>query len=91
LYITNKLCSIGNNFFIQKSAISSSSPGLEIPFIECSPTPFEYDNIKYHMGDDTTTTLNLLDWATELPLSYSTGWTGYNGTDYENQAHLPAW
>jgi hypothetical protein len=35
------------------------------------------------MGDDTTTTLNLLDWATESPLSYSTGWIGYNGTDYE--------
>lgn len=37
-------------------------PGLEIPIIECSEPPYQKDNIKYDVGADYTTVINLLDW-----------------------------
>jgi hypothetical protein len=46
--------------------------------VECSPPPFERDNIKYNVGDPTVTVINLLDWDTvnkgPSPLSNSKGW-----------------
>lgn len=53
-------------------------PGLEIPKEECSAPPFQMDNMKYNTGDETITTINLLDWDEEKnglsPLSTSKGW-----------------
>ena len=52
-------------------------PGVEIPLIPNSEPPFTKDNIKYEVGEVTTTVLNLLDWAAGevSPLLYSHGWT----------------
>ncbi|MEY8838472.1 hypothetical protein AB9K41_05495, partial [Cribrihabitans sp. XS_ASV171] len=49
-------------------------PGLEVPLIENSQPPYQRDNIKYETGEDTVTTLNLLDWEGESPLAHSSGW-----------------
>jgi len=38
-------------------------PGLEIPIQDCSPPPYQNDNIKYDVGTTTETWLNLLDFA----------------------------
>ena len=61
-------------------------PGLEIPLIECSAPPFKSDNIKYEVGEPTTTIINLLDWdeATNgpSPLATSTGWVDYTQNEF---------
>ncbi|MFZ5760345.1 MAG: FG-GAP repeat domain-containing protein [Thermodesulfobacteriota bacterium] len=72
----------GPRWRLKSNKFGQNIPGLEIPLIECSPTPFNHSNIKYRVGEDTTTVLNLLDWKGQSPLMYSSGWTGYNGTDY---------
>ncbi len=44
---------------------------------ECSPVPYSSGNIRYPVGNWTTTTINLLDWETgpdNSPLKRSTGW-----------------
>ena len=59
---------------------------MEIPAIECSPPPFQKDNIKYEVGERVTTVINLLDWDEDdnvgqgvdgqgaSPLATSMGW-----------------
>lgn len=63
-------------------------PGLEIPLIECSPPPYQNDNIKYEVGAPVVTVINLLDWSPTdarsvidpatgkavSPLAFSNGW-----------------
>ncbi len=49
-------------------------PGLEIPAETCTPPPYQSGMQKYNVGEDIVTTLNLLDWAGESPLSTSAGW-----------------
>lgn len=51
-------------------------PGLEVPLIECSPPPFQSDNIKYEVGERVTTVIDLLDWddGSTSPLATSAGW-----------------
>ncbi len=50
-------------------------PGVTIPTVDNSAPPFQHDNIGYPVGTTTTTTLNLLDWESESPLNWSSGWT----------------
>ncbi|MHA3980506.1 H-type lectin domain-containing protein [Halovulum sp. GXIMD14794] len=50
-------------------------PGLEVPLEENTSPPYQKDNIKYETGVETTTRLNLLDWADDSsPLGHSSGW-----------------
>ncbi|WP_299649285.1 hypothetical protein [uncultured Tateyamaria sp.] len=49
-------------------------PGLEVPLVPNTSPPYQKDNIKYETGELVTTTLNLLDWDEESPLSNSLGW-----------------
>jgi hypothetical protein len=69
----------GPRWRLKANKFGQDLPGLEIPAAECSPPPFERDNIKYNVGDLTTTVVNLLDWDTAnkgpSPLSNSLGWT----------------
>jgi hypothetical protein len=52
----------GPRWRLKSNKFGQDIPGLEIPLIECSPTPFQQNNIKYVVGETTTTTINLLDW-----------------------------
>ena len=69
----------GPRWRLKANKFGQDLPGLEIPAAECSPPPFERDNIKYNVGDLTTTVINLLDWDTvndgPSPLANSLGWT----------------
>jgi len=73
----------GPRWRLKANKFGQDLPGLEIPAAECSPPPFERDNIKYEVGEPTTTVINLLDWADEnnnsvqddSPLANSLGWT----------------
>jgi hypothetical protein len=55
----------GPRWRLKSNKFGQDIPGLEIPLIECSPTPFQSDNIKYEVGEPTITTLNLLDWESD--------------------------
>mgnify|MGYP001818852236 CR=1 FL=1 len=81
--VTNPLVLVsGPRWRLKANKFGQDLPGLEIPAAECSPPPFERDNIKYEVGEPTTTVINLLDWADEngngiqddSPLANSLGW-----------------
>lgn len=77
--VDNLVLVSGPRWRLKANKFGQDLPGLEIPAGECSPPPFERDNIKYNVGDLTTTVVNLLDWDTAnkgpSPLSNSLGWT----------------
>ena len=66
----------GPRFRFKSNKFGQDLPGVEIPLIPHSEPPFTKDNIKYEVGELTTTTINLLDWAAgeDSPLRYSNGW-----------------
>ena len=80
--VTNLTLVSGPRWRLKANKFGQDLPGLEIPLAECSPPPFERDNIKYEVGEPTTTVINLLDWADEngngiqddSPLANSLGW-----------------
>ncbi len=68
----------GPRWRLKPNKFGQDLPGLEIPKVECSPPPFQRDNIKYVVGVPTTTVINLLDWNEAKdgpsPLATSIGW-----------------
>jgi hypothetical protein len=68
----------GPRWRLKAGKFGQDIPGLDIPKQECSAPAFTMDNIKYSTGDETLTTINLLDWDEEengpSPLSTSKGW-----------------
>lgn len=69
----------GPRWRLKANKFGQDVPGLEIPAIVCSPPPFSHSNIKYPVGDFTTTVIDLLDWETEgeSPLAWSDGWKAF--------------
>jgi hypothetical protein len=76
----------GPRWRLKPNKFGQDLPGLEIPLVECSAPPFKKDNIKYVVGEPTTTIINLLDWDEEAngpsPLSTSTGWIDYTANEF---------
>ncbi len=69
----------GPRWRLKANKFGQDIPGLEIPAEECSPPPFQHDNLKYEVGTLVTTVINLLDWdpiakGAPSPLSTSHGW-----------------
>jgi len=68
----------GPRWRLRPNKFGQDLPGLEIPLIECSEPPFEKDNIKYNVGEQTITEINLLDWDEVVngpsPLATTRGW-----------------
>ena len=68
----------GPRWRLRPNKFGQDLPGLEIPLIECSEPPFEKDNIKYGVGVQTITEINLLDWDEvnngPSPLATTRGW-----------------
>ena len=53
--------------------------------VECSPPPFQSDNIKYVVGTPVTTVINLLDWDESegpSPLATSQGWVNVEDNEF---------
>lgn len=76
----------GPRWRLKANKFGQDIPGLEIPALICSPPPFAHGNIKYEVGEFTTTVIDLLDWAPdgESPLMWSDGWKAYlDGDDGE--------
>lgn len=63
----------GPRWRLKSNKFGQDIPGLEIPLIECSPTPFMQSNIKYPVGEPTITEINLLDWESDNLLFDSQG------------------
>lgn len=76
----------GPRWRLKPNKFGQDLPGLEIPLIECSPPPFQSDNIKYAVGTPVTTIINLLDWDEAengpSPLSTSAGWVDVTLNDF---------
>ncbi|MEZ5503368.1 MAG: hypothetical protein R3E50_12245 [Halioglobus sp.] len=68
----------GPRWRLKANKFGQDVPGLEIPMIECSPPPYGNDNIRYQVGTEVTTVINLLDWNVAVngpsPLSTTRGW-----------------
>ncbi len=73
---------VGPRWRLKSNKFGQDLPGVEIPLIPHSEPPFTKDNIKYEVGELTTTTINLLDWAAgeDSPLRYSNGWISADPT-----------
>ncbi len=67
---------VGPRWRLLSNKFGQDIPGVEIPLIPHSEPPFQKGNIKYEVGELTTTTINLLDWEAgeDSPLLYSNGW-----------------
>jgi len=76
----------GPRWRLKANKFGQDLPGLEIPLVECSPPPFQSDNIKYEVGTPVTTVINLLDWNEEAngpsPLATSKGWIDVSANDF---------
>ena len=73
----------GPRWRLKPNKFGQDLPGLEVPLIECSPPPFQHDNIKYAVGEPVTTVINLLDWADEnSPLATSKGWVDVTANEF---------
>ncbi|MEW6489331.1 MAG: hypothetical protein AB1578_15615 [Thermodesulfobacteriota bacterium] len=64
----------GPRWRLKSNKFGQDIPGLEIPAVPCTPVPVERENLKYTVGETTTTVINLLDWAGTSPLATSAGW-----------------
>ena len=82
----------GPRWRLKPNKFGQDLPGLEIPLVECSPPPFEKDNIKYNVGVPTTTIINLLDWDTATkgpsPLATSKGWVDVTNNGFVEVADI---
>lgn len=72
----------GPRWRLKPNKFGQDIPGLEIPVSDdsgnpgCIPVPYTSENIKYSVGDETITTINLLDFEEGIasPLLSSKGW-----------------
>ncbi|WP_136799123.1 MULTISPECIES: DUF11 domain-containing protein [Desulfosediminicola] len=72
----------GPRWRLKANKFGQDLPGLEMPSIDCLPTPYTSQYVKYKVGDTTTTVLDLLDFEGEnSPLLWSQGWTSPNGVN----------
>ena len=70
----------GPRWRLKPNKFGQDLPGLEIPLNECTPPPYQNDNIKYEVGAPVTTVINLLDWdkSETSPLATTKGWVDVN-------------
>ena len=81
----------GPRWRLQPDKYGQDLPSVVIPEDPSDVPPPTKDEVKYEVGDDTQTVINLLDWGTEVsPLSISAGWQNQsgdvssNGVNYSN-------
>jgi hypothetical protein len=85
----------GPRWRLQPNKYGQDLPSVVIPEDPSLPPPPKKDEVKYEVGEDTRTVINLLDWGTEVsPLSISAGWQNKsgevsgNGVNYSNDFDL---
>jgi len=75
---------VGPRWRLKSNKYGQDLPGVEIPLDPSLPPPPKKDEIKYEVGAETQTVINLLDWTGPSPLSISAGWQDAAGTVTEN-------
>ena len=90
-YESDPVTGSGPRWRLKSPKFGQNLPGLEIPIDNCTQPPLTADQIKYPVGTDTTTTLNLLDWEAgeESPLVTSSGWKAFNDVNPEDPEDTP--
>ena len=80
---------IGPRWRLQTDKYGQDLPSVVIPSDPSLTPPPSKDEVKYEVGADTTTVINLLDWGENVsPLSISAGWQNEAGTVTENGVTL---
>ena len=80
---------IGPRWRLQPDKYGQDLPSVVIPADPSLPPPPTKDEVKYEVGEDTQTVINLLDWENPIsPLSISAGWQNNAGTVSENGLNL---
>lgn len=75
----------GPRYRLKAPKFGQNLPALEIPIVDCTPPPLRKGDIRYVVGSDTSTVINLLDWADgPSPLSTSSGWKDYLDSPDQN-------
>lgn len=75
----------GPRWRLQTDKYGQDLPSVVIPADPSLPPPPTKDQVKYEVGTDTQTVINLLDWAFNAsPLSISAGWQGDSNGVTEN-------
>jgi Ca2+-binding RTX toxin-like protein len=71
----------GPRWRLQPDKYGQDLPSVVIPVDPSEPPPPQQDEVKYEVGAETQTVINLLDWANEIsPLSIIAGWQNNSGT-----------
>ncbi|MGI1662657.1 calcium-binding protein [Palleronia sp. KMU-117] len=79
----------GPRWRLQPDKYGQDLPSVVIPVDPSLPPPPQQDEVKYEVGLETQTVLNMLDWATEIsPLSISAGWQNNAGDVSVNGLNL---
>lgn len=71
---------VGPRWRLKADKYGQDLPGVVIPEDPTQPPPPTQDEVKYEVGAETQTVINLLDWEGISPLSISAGWTNAAGT-----------
>ena len=80
----------GPRYRLKSTKFGQDIPAIEVPVVDCTEPPMQKEEIKYQVGTDTTTVINLLDWEDgPSPLSTSDGWKAYNDLDPEDPTDVP--
>ncbi len=79
----------GPRWRLQPDKYGQDLPSVVIPTDPSDPPPTTQSEVKYDVGAETQTVLNLLDWATDIsPLSISAGWQNNAGEVSVNGLNL---
>ncbi|MEH6646638.1 calcium-binding protein [Sulfitobacter sp.] len=80
---------VGPRWRLQSDKYGQDLPSVDMPLDPSLPPPPTNDELKYEVGTDTTTVINLLDWAQPVsPLSISAGYQHMSGTVTENGLNM---
>ena len=79
----------GPRWRLQPDKYGQDLPSVDIPLDPSLPPPPTNDELKYEVGTDTTTVINLLDWEFPIsPLSISAGYQNLSGTTSINGLNM---
>ena len=80
---------VGPRWRLQPDKYGQDLPSVVIPTDPSLPPPPTKDQVKYDVGTDTTTVINLLDWGQSVsPLSFSAGYHNNSGSVSENGVNM---
>jgi Ca2+-binding RTX toxin-like protein len=79
----------GPRWRLQPDKYGQDLPSIVIPKDPSLPPPPTKDEVKYEVGEDTTTVLNMLDWGLSISrLSFSAGYHNNSGGVTENGLNM---